>query len=275
MTPVVPYAELFTLFGVTPAVQRRGRPQGPRRSEQGHRAGHRRTRPHRVRRSPHHPSHLGPADGVPGGLSAPVSPSPCRRASRPSRSWTCLPGPTTGPTRTCLPPCRARPNAMRPRTCSARCRWRWPPRARSATPTQKAVLFGGTFAEDRITQAAMQGRPAFPGSEELFVNSALWVSGRRPDDPGQPAGPPGPPPGRPGPRRRLDAAGPRVPPPGDSSWGWASPSITSAGDRHALHDNRHPGPAGPGDCGPHLHLPRPTGHRAEDPREGRRESAAS
>ena len=42
---------------------------------------------------------------------------------------------------------------------------------------QKAVLFGGTFAEDRITQAAIQGRPAFPGSEELFVNSALWISG--------------------------------------------------------------------------------------------------
>jgi hypothetical protein len=47
----------------------------------------------------------------------------------------------------------------------------------TADAEQKAVLFGGHFAEDGITQYSEQGQSRFPGSVELFVNSAMWVAG--------------------------------------------------------------------------------------------------
>jgi len=44
--------------------------------------------------------------------------------------------------------------------------------------TQKAVLFGGHFAEDRVAMARdALGRDMFPGNAELFLNSLLWVAG--------------------------------------------------------------------------------------------------
>jgi hypothetical protein len=43
---------------------------------------------------------------------------------------------------------------------------------------QKAVLFGGHFAEDRVAMARdALGRDMFPGNAELFTNSLLWVAG--------------------------------------------------------------------------------------------------